>query len=243
YLPAGVAPAADRSGRIGTEPGLAAAVIRFVSGVVRRYRDRAAIAAWQVENEPFNRSGPQRWWIDPRLVRREMAAVRELDSRPIVLNSFSHVNASLDRASRPRGGPLWLRRLVPERQILELLAPGDVLGLDTYTAIGAVVNRERIVRRSDPDWASHAGSWLRAARAQGHDAWVIEAQAEPWEASGETWASPLSFAPEHIGSVHGRLAEAGYSTILLWGCEYWLWRASAGDSRWVDAVRCLVRVG
>lgn len=243
YLPAGVAPAADRSGRIGTDAAFAAAVTRFVSEVVARYRDHAAIAAWQVENEPFNRSGPQRWWIDPELVRREMAAVRELDSRPIVLNAFSHFNAALDRSSRPRFGPLRLRRLVPERKILELLARGDILGLDTYTAIGAVLDGERIVRRSDGDWASRAGSWRRTASANGNDAWIIEAQAEPWEASGDTWTSPLTFAPGHIGTVHARLAEAGYSTILLWGCEYWLWRASAGDARWVDAARRIVSGG
>jgi len=235
YLPAGVAPAADRSGRIESEPAFAASVIRFVSDVVRRYRDRAAIAAWQVENEPFNRSGPQRWWIDPQLVRREMAAVRELDSRPIVLNAFSHFSARLDASSRPRVGPFGWRRLVAEQEILQLLGPQDVLGLDVYTSIG--------LTRADPDWADRAARWLRSARGRGNDPWIIEAQAEPWEESGETWTRPVSFAPEDMAAVYERLVAAGYSTILLWGCEYWLWRASANDGRWVDVARRIVRGG
>jgi len=243
YLPEGLAPAVRRSGRIGTEPAFAAAAMGFVSEVVARYRDHPSIAAWQVENEPFNRSGPHGWWIDPALVRREVAAVRKLDSRRIVLNAFNHFNAAVDRSSRPRIAPFGLRRLVPEREILDVLQPGDVLGLDAYTAIGAGAEGERIVRRADPDWADRAASWLDRARSAGRDAWIIEAQAEPWEASGETWTNPQTFAPDDIGLVFGRLAGAGYSTILLWGCEYWLWRASAGDDRWLEAARGIVRGG
>ena len=36
------------------------------------------------------------------------------------------------------------------------------------------------------------------------------------------------------------MAAAGFTTILLWGCEYWLWRAGTGDSRWLDAVNGLL---
>jgi len=27
---------------------------------------------------------------------------------------------------------------------------------------------------------------------------------------------------------------------LLWGSEYWLWRADHGDSRWVDTVKSVL---
>jgi hypothetical protein len=37
--------------------------------------------------------------------------------------------------------------------------------------------------------------------------------------------------------MYRQLAGAGFETILLWGAEYWLWRADAGDSRWLDAAR------
>jgi hypothetical protein len=231
YLPPDVAPDPDRQGRIGRAARFAHEVTNFVAETVARYRDRPCIVCWQVENEPFNRSGPRRWWIDPRLVRREVAAVRVLDRRPIVLNAFAHFDPTTDADSRPRRGPLGLRRLSPEKAILALLRPTDVLGLDVYTAI--------VDRRAEPGWAEHAQRWLTGARRRACDAWVIECQAEPWEAPGGDYASPRSFTPDDLVSVHGRLVAAGFATILLWGCEYWLWRASAGDSRWLEAAeRC-----
>jgi len=242
YLPPAVPADAPRGGRIGRDPRLAAQVLSFVTETVARYRDREEIVAWQVENEPFNRSGPQHWWIDPGLVRREVQAVRALDPRrPIVLNAFTHFNAALDAESRPRHGPFNARRLSPEKTILDLLRPGDVLGLDTYTAIGATAEDKPIVHRADRDWADDAGRWLRAAQARGRDAWIVEAQAEPWEPAHDTYANPISFSPEDLVANFERLAEAGFSTILLWGCEYWSWRAAAGDGRWLEAAAHVMR--
>jgi hypothetical protein len=241
YVPPDLDPRPAPDGRLGFDPGFAEDAIRFVTDTVARYRDRAEIVAWQVENEPFNRSGPRGWWIDESLVRREVEAVRALDSRPIALNAFAHFNAALDSGSRPRHGPFKLKRLVPERAILALLKPADILGLDVYTAIGAHELGATVVRRASPDWAASAGRWLRAAEDQGKAAWIMESQAEPWEASPETYAAPLSFAPEDIGSTYDGLAGAGYSTILLWGCEYWFWRAAEGDDRWLEAARSVVR--
>jgi len=233
YLPPDVRPDPTRGGRIGREPVFADQVVGFVRDVVARYRDRSEIAAWQVENEPFNRSGPQSWFVDQALVSREIEAVRALDARPIVLNAFNHFDRSADAGSRPRRGLANLGRLIPEKAILTLLRPGDILGLDVYNAIGA--------RRAAPDWADAAGRWLRAAERQGKEAWIIEAQAEPWESSQETWANPLSFKPEDIGAVFDPLVRAGYSTLLLWGCEYWFWRAGEGDRRWLEAARKVLR--
>lgn len=232
YLPDGIATDPRWNGRIGLAPKLADSVVEFVAEVVARYQHHPAVTAWQVENEPFNRSGPDALWIEPGLVRRELEAVRRLDGRPIVLNAFNHFDRRLDGASRPPVGLFRLLRLVPEREILRLLGPQDVLGLDVYTAIGLTT--------AASDWADRAGSWLRAARRRGRDAWIIEAQAEPWEESGD-WRRPLSFAPDDMGAVFRRLAAVGYSTILLWGCEYWFWRAAEGDQRWVAAARATIR--
>src|SRR5260221_2401970 len=153
-----------------------------------------------------------------------MQAVRALDARPIILNALNHSDRNLDSESRPRRGPFGLRRLVAEKAILGLLGPSDILGLDAYTAIGAEDRGTQVLRSAAPDWAESAASQLRAARRRGQEAWIIEAQAEPWESTHATYADPLSFAPEDMGAVYDRLVGAGYSTILLWGCEYWLLR-------------------
>ncbi len=237
YLPAAVKPArVQRGGRIGRDPSLAEKVVEFVSETVARYRDVSEIVAWQVENEPFNRSGPQHWWIDPSLVRQEVQAVRRIDARrPILINAFAHFDTELDSESRPRHGPFNARRLSPEQTILDLLGADDVLGLDVYTAIGAMAEGTPVVRRAAADSADSAARWLRAARAHKKDAWIVEAQAEPWEPTHDTYAAPLSSSPDDLVANFDGLAAAGFSTILLWGCEYWLWRAAAGDRRWLEA--------
>jgi hypothetical protein len=240
YIPGDLDPKAGRGARLGAQPGLAEGVVGFVGDTVARYRDHAGIIAWQVENEPFNRSGPNHWWIDPGLIQQEVGAVRARDGRPIVVNTFAHFNLLNDWLSRPHLNLLDLAGQIPEEQALKVIGANDVLGLDVYTHIGVAILGLEIVRTAAPDWSRSAQGWLEAARATGKDAWIIECQAEPWEPTKDTYATPRTLAPEEISAIYGPLAAAGFSTILLWGCEYWIWRAGTGDSRWLDAVRGLL---
>ena len=131
--------------------------------------------------------------------------------------------------------------LPAEREALSVLRRGDVLGLDVYPAIGWLDadGRERLAH-ADADQVAAVAGWQRTAREQGKRLWVTEAQAEPWEARRQTYADPISIQPEAIGELVNRLVGIGVETILLWGSEYWLWRADNGDPRWLDAV-ALVR--
>lgn len=215
--------------------------ILHVRDVVGRYRDNPMLAAWQIENEPFNRSGPKSLWIPRRMVRAEVAAVRALDrNRPVVVSSFAHFDEGLDRSSsRHQSG--WKRRLglapPAEREALSILRRGDILGLDVYSSIGWLDagGRERLAQAA-ADQLAVVADWQRIARHQGKRLWVTEAQAEPWEARRQTHGDPLSLQPEAIGDLVNRLVGIGVETILLWGSEYWLWRADNGDPGWIDAV-------
>src|SRR5205823_13657589 len=112
------------------------ATLAFVYEAVTRYRDHSALISWQVENEPFNRAGPQRLWIDAAFLRDEIASVRALDGhhRPVIVNAFSHFNLLLDQASARQGFDLrqWLgfEADSAEQDGLSVLNKGDVLGLD-----------------------------------------------------------------------------------------------------------------
>jgi hypothetical protein len=232
YLPDGMRP---------DDAAVQRQVIDHVRDVVRRYRDHSSLMAWQVENEPFNRSGPYGWSVPRGVVRAEAEAVRSLDrNRPLVVTTFAHFDEGLDRSSsRHQSG--WARRLgvaLPaEREALSVLRHGDVLGLDVYPAIGWLDadGRERLAH-ADADQLAAVAGWQRIAREQGKRLWVTEAQAEPWEARRQTHADPISIQPEAIGELVNRLVGNGVETILLWGSEYWLWRADNGDPRWLDAV-------
>jgi hypothetical protein len=226
------------------QPGEAAvqhAAVAHVRDVARRYRDNPMLMAWQIENEPFNRSGPQAVWIPRRVVRAEAEAVRSLDPiRPLVVTSFAHFDEGLDRSSsRDQSG--WRRglglTLPAEREALSILRRGDILGMDVYPSIGWLDADGRArVAHAAPDQFATVARWRRIAREQGKQFWVTEAQAEPWEARRQTHADPLSTQPEAIEELVNRLVGIGVDTILLWGSEYWLWRADNGDPRWMDAV-------
>jgi hypothetical protein len=215
--------------------------IDYVRAVTRRYRDNPTVMAWQIENEPFNRSGPQALWIPRRVVRAEADSVRSLDpNRPLLVTAFAHFDEGLDRwSSRHPSG--WTRRLglalAAEREALSILDRGDILGLDVYPSIGWLdADGHERVARAAPDQLAAVAGWQRIAREQGKRLWVTEAQAEPWEARRQTHGDPLSIQPEAIGDLLNRLVALGVETILLWGSEYWLWRADNGDPRWIEAV-------
>jgi hypothetical protein len=100
-IPGRLNPAARSGADVSGAAGLRDAVLALVETTVERYRGRRCVVAWQIENEPVNRSGPRRWWIGAELVRDEIAAARRVDpSRPIVVNAFAAFNAFLDAASQ-----------------------------------------------------------------------------------------------------------------------------------------------
>jgi hypothetical protein len=227
YIPARLTPPAGRGGEVGaSSPALADAVVEFLAATVERYRGQAALTTWQVENEPLNRSGPNRWWIGPQLLEREVASVRQADpGRPVLLTAFAHFDWLIDYRSNPSGQGIGrLLDLVPER---------GRLGLDVYIRIGQRLLWWDWVWKADGSWASEAGRWLAEAERRGQEAWTAEAQAEPW--------GPGSFEPGDIRTVVDGVRGAGYRTVLLWGAEHWLAQAAAGDRRWLEAVAALPR--
>jgi hypothetical protein len=225
YLPSYLQPASRARGEIATSrPALAAGVLEFLKETVERYRGHSTLAAWQVENEPLNVSGPHRRWIAPHILSQELAAVREADpGRPVVLTAFAHFNRMLDMLSTPRGQGAG--------RLLQLLSPGEVLGLDVYLRIGRRQFGFNRVARADSGWAVEAERWRRQAEASHREAWVTEAQAEPW--------GPARFDPNDLGILLEGLRGAGYQTVLLWGAEHWLARSAAGDESWLEAVAAL----
>ncbi len=230
-----------------SDASLRDATLAFVYETVTRYRDHSTLISWQVENEPFNRAGPQRLWIDAAFLRDEIASVRALDGhhRPVIVNAFSHFNLLFDQASARQGFDLrqWLgfEADSAEKDGLSVLNKGDVLGLDVYTAIGYRFLGQDQMSHADGDWPDRLARVRDLVKRQGKQAWITEAQAEPWESGPNSDANPKSTSPQAIRSLFLNLKDAGFSTILLWGSEYWLWRAERGDSRWIDTIKAILR--
>ncbi len=249
YIPTSAMPAAalTQGQDAASDASLRDATLAFVNDTVLRYRDNSTLIAWQVENEPFNRAGPQRLWIDAAFLRDEITSLHQLDGhhRPLIVNAFSHFNLILDQASARQG--FDLRQFLgfeadsAERDGLSLLGKGDVLGLDVYTAIGYRFLGHDNMSHADGDWPDRLAKVRELARSQGKQAWITEAQAEPWESGANSDANPKSTSPQAIRSLFANLKDAGFSTVLFWGSEYWLWQANRGDSRWIDTIKAILR--
>jgi len=249
FIPASAVPASGlRQGQdVASDSSLRDAALAFVNDTVLRYRDNPALVAWQVENEPFNRAGPQRLWIDAEFLHDEITSVRQLDThrRPLIVNAFSHFNLIFDQASARQGFDLrqWLgfNADSAERDGLAVLNRGDVLGLDVYTAIGYQFLGQDHMSYADSDWPDRLALVRDLARQQGKPVWITEAQAEPWESAPNNYTDPKSTSPRAIRSIFANLKDAGFTTVLFWGSEYWLWRQDHGDSRWIETIKTILR--
>ncbi len=226
-----------------THPGLLEAAAEPLVRLVRRYRDREAIVAWQVEHEAVDPLGLEHSWrLAETFVRHEVDTVRAADpARPIVLNGF------LPTSTAVLANQWWRTRKQGDSVVLaERLA--DIVGIDYYprhavTGIGPWSVYLHGASSILP--ASHRRRLLSRVAASGRRVMVTEGQAEPWE-SVTVPPSPggrvaYSCPPERIIQNYSdclrwaREAGAELSAYLFWGAEYWVMRDRQGDSSYLEA--------
>jgi hypothetical protein len=127
----------------------------FVGLVAKRYANDPTIAMWQVENEPFDPSGPKKGVLRPDQVAKEAAILRQADGgrRPVMVNVWS------DGDRRP--------------QLAKAFASADIVGIDVYKNSGTSQGAfERTVGL--PLEA------LRLSKQTGKPAMIAELQADDW---------------------------------------------------------------
>jgi hypothetical protein len=214
----------DDGANVSEQKELRRRTLAFVERVVRRYRDHDAIAFWQVENEPLDPAGPHSWKIGAGFLAQEVARVRQLDDRPVIVTMFVEVY--------PMVLAPWREREVRARAAM-LLNLGDVLGLDLYPS--------RSYQSHGGDWYFSWPAWMwkptvvelqRLSQRMGRRAWIMEAQAEPWEPDRIVYTeAPLSrsIQPDVAAAAVRQLRDIGFDTILLWGVEHWYMRRERHD--------------
>jgi hypothetical protein len=235
FLPAWLEPRLELDDRatVSAHPELRRRTLAFVERLVRRYRGHDAITHWQIENEPLDPAGPHHWRIGPGFLAQEVALVRELDDRPVIVTMFVEVNPILLAP--------WRQQETRSRAAM-ILNLADILGLDLYPS--------RSYRAHGGDWYFRWPAWLwkptvvelqRLAQRMERRAWIMEAQAEPWEPDRIVYTdAPLSRSvrPGSAAAAIRQLREVGFDTILLWGVEHWyMRRARHQDMVWWNQMR------
>lgn len=224
-----------------SHPALLDAATAHVTRLVERYRDRAAIRAWQVEHEAADPLGMEHSWrLATSFIRREVDAVRAADpTRPILMNGFLPTSTAVLAHQ-------WWRTRDQGDSLAVACELADVVGIDFYPR-HAVTSLGRWSAYLDGTAGllpgMHRKRLLERARAQGRRLVVAEGQAEPWEAvtvppSPDSRAA-ASCPPERVVENYNQClrwaGRGGIDTYLFWGAEYWVMRERQGDPRYLDA--------
>ncbi len=178
-------------------------ILAMVEKVVTRYASEPAVVMWQVENEPFFQFGvcpPP----DREFLKREVAVVRAIDSRPIMITESGELSS-------------WL----------SAVGIADVLGISTYRTVWDrwigyfywPISPKYYARR----YAAISSLIDRAI--------ISELQAEPWAVNG---IASLSIDEQLRLMNPTRLDEnvrfarkTGFPEAYLWGVEWWYWLKTA----------------
>jgi len=175
-------------------------LLTYIENTVAHYKDNSAVAYWQVENEPFLNFGicPK---VDQAFLDEEIALVKKLDSRPILISDSGELSIWYYAAKRGDIFGTTMYRWVENKYI----------GQYKYPIPPAFFRlKEKIIRL-------FVGSQKPF--------WVIELQGEPWQ-SAQIYDTSVndqlkSLNLEEFKGIIDYAKQTGFSKYYLWGVEWW----------------------
>ncbi len=211
-------------------PIVADLALNFIDRVVEHCKMAPALKYWQIENEPFTRleiAGGR--WLSPEFVQREIGLVRsrKLADQKILLTNAIHLPTP---------------KLVEDEPAFQnSLRLADAVGINVYTKVPTGFSGAYF--EPTPEFWRTLQDWQGTMRSADREAWIAEAQAEPWEPQQLVATQKLNYpsaSPRQMRNLTHQLRDAGYGTILLWGCEYWYWQKQQRQNLWWWQVQQLV---
>lgn len=176
-------------------------ILDLLPVIVERYKNDPTIVRWQVENEPLLPFFGECPSPDRDFLQKEVAVVREHDSRPIM------ITASGEFGDWAGSGVL-----------------GDVLGVSLYRIVWKPVV-EHISYPLPPAFYALRQWYVRTSGVQ--DIILSELQAEAWspDAHRDTSLQDAykSMNPELLKQNVAFARRSGFNEIYFWGVEWWYW--------------------
>ena len=202
------------------------ALLEYVKKLVNTFKSYKSIKMWQVENEPFwpfgNCKIPE---IKKEIVLKEIELVRNLDSRPILVQDSGE-------------GGFW-------RPTYEM---GDYLGISMYRKIwydfwGVFMGKFIYFQYPLSHWTYKIKANLVGVPMD--KIIITELQGEPW---GPTINSELSddevnktMSRNDFLSTLSYAQKSGFKDLYLWGVEWWYFEELHGNSFYWDTAKALFK--
>jgi len=177
-------------------------ILEMLEKIVLRYRDRASILAWQVENEPFFPFG-ECPWRDKKFLKKEIELVKSLDlERPVIISDTGELS-------------FWTRAA----------RYGDIIGITMYKKVYSPELRSYIPLPYPPVF--YWRKTLLINKIFKREVICVELQAEPW-GPALLYESPLEEQKKTMNLEEFRkniafAKKTGLDEFYLWGAEWWYW--------------------
>ncbi len=179
------------------------AVLRYIQELVVHARTYDVVTRWQVENEPFFPYGDCPEPSTKRL-QQEVALVRALDDRPMLMTVSGEQE-------------LWL----------DLASLGDVIGVSIYRFAFHKTLGPLVFPHTAMYYRLHAG----ITRVFVDEVISTELQMEPWFTGNPQHPSSIDvpFTAKDFVTHLQFAKDTGIHEILLWGAEWWYYQHLRGD--------------
>jgi hypothetical protein len=192
-------------------------VLKYISTTIKRYKDYTAIKNWQVENEPFLPNFGECPKLDEGFLDKEIALVKSIDNRPIVLTDSGELSLWVPAAKR-----------------------ADIFGTTMYRDTYSNTLKSYIHYPIEPGFFRFKKN-ISSLFANPKKWIVIELQAEPWgpkpfqELSQEDRDKTMNF--QKFKEILEFSRQAGFNEFYLWGVEWWYWEKTVknNDIYWEEA--------
>ncbi len=191
-------------------------LLNYIEKVVERYKDTPNLYAWQIENEPFLAFGecPK---FDPEFLDEEIALVKSLDGRPIIITDSGELSLWYKAAKR-----------------------ADIFGTTMYRKVHAKITGY-ITYPLPAGFFRAKERLLKLFIAFKNPLIVIELQGEPWsekllyETAPEDDLKYLNI--REFRDIIDYAKRAGFNEYYLWGAEWWYKMKQSGHSEFWEEIK------
>ncbi len=194
-----------------------AKILTYIEKVINHYKNYNNIVAWQIENEPFLTHFGDCPKLDKKFLDKEIALVRQLDKRPIVITDSGELSAWIPAARR-----------------------ADIFGTTMYRDTYSKHLKSYIHYPISPGFFRFKKN-ITYLFAQPKKWIVIELQAEPWGPAPYQYLSKeekdKTMNLEKFLKIIEFARLAGFREFYLWGVEWWYWEkeVNGDDLLWKEA--------